>query len=153
MRPVAVLALTLLVAACATRSLTPANVAPEPGGTLAVSFTRTFPPGFWSEGEHGYRLVVACPAQHVGPPVVRFTVSRDAPRAGTVYLRFDGPGRHLLSPADLTSVHPDDATVAVVTLAGMTQETAEDARSRCRGTVVYDGLDPDVLEPGVPFSP
>jgi hypothetical protein len=153
MRVATLITLTLALTACGGRSLTPANVAPEPGGNLAVSFTRQFPPGFWSEGEHAYRMVITCPTQQVGPPVVRFTVSADAPRVDTVYLRFDGPGTNLLSPADLASVHPDDSTVAAVTLAGMTEEAANEAIARCHGTVVYDGLDPEPLEPGTPFSP
>ena len=150
---VAILIISFLVAGCGNEALSPANVAAEPGGTLAVSFTRTFPPGFWEEGDHAYRMVIVCPAQNVGPPVVRFEVSDDALPVGTVYLRFDGPGRHLLSPADLPAVHPDDTTVAVVTLAGMTATGAEDARNDCDGSIVYDGLDPETLEPGESFSP
>jgi len=141
------------VTGCGNGSLTPANVAAEPGGGLAISFSRAFPPDFWEPGGHAYRLVITCPSQSVGPPVVRFDVSTDAARAGTVYLRFDGTGRNLLSPADLASVHPDDTTIAVVTLAGMTESGAEEARAACEGTVVYDGLDPEPLEPGPPFSP
>ena len=148
-----VVILTLALSACGSESLTPANVAAEPGGTFAVSFTRTFPPGFWEPGSHAYRMVITCPAQQVGPPVVRFEVSEEAPASGTVYLRFDGPGRHVLSPADLTAVNPDDTTVAVVTLAGMTEAAAEETREDCDGTVVYDGLDPESLEPGQPFTP
>ena len=147
------LALCVVLASCAGNPLTPANVAAEPGGDLAISFTRTFPARFWEPGGHAYRLVITCPSQSVGPPVVRFEVSTDAPRVGTVYLRIDGPGRSLLSPADLTSVHPDDTTIAVVTLAGMTVPGVEEARAECEGTVVYDGLDPEPLEPGTPFSP
>lgn len=150
---VAILIVAFAAAGCGGESLSPANVAAEPGGTQAVSFTRTFPPGFWEEGSHAYRMVIVCPAQNVGPPVVRFEVTDDAPQVGTVYLRFDGPGRRVLSPADLPAVHPDDTTVAVVTLAGMTEAGAEEARTECDGSVVYDGLDPETLEPGAPFSP
>ncbi|MEX2422802.1 MAG: hypothetical protein WD990_02385 [Acidimicrobiia bacterium] len=148
-----ILIVACFVVGCGADALSPANVAAAPGGTQAVSFTRTFPPGFWEEGDHAYRMVIVCPAQNVGPPVVRFTVSEDAPQVGTVYLRFDGPGRHLLSPADLPAVHPDDTTVAVVTLAGMTEADAEEARTDCDGSVIHDGLDPESLEPGGPFSP
>lgn len=143
----------LIVAGCAADGLSPANVAPEPGGTLAVSFTRTFPPGFWEPGEHGYRMVLVCPAQNLGPPVIRFQVTDDAPQHGTVYLRFDGPGRLPLSPADVPSVNPADTTVAVVTLAGMTQSDAEAASAGCTGSIVHDGSDAEPLEPGRPFSP
>lgn len=149
----AIVVLAITLSACGSGSLTPANVAAEPGGTFAVSFTRTFPPGFWEPGSHAYRLVITCPAQQVGPPVVRFEVSDEAPVSGTVYLRFDGPGRHILSPADLAAVNPNDTTVAAVTLAGMTDSAAEEARAECDGTVVYDGLDPESLEPGPPFTP
>lgn len=152
MRRVAVLLVLGSLVGCAS-SLSPVNVAREPGGTLAVSFTHTFPPGFWQEGEHAYRLVITCPTQHVGPPVASFTVSSDAPSLGTVYLRIDGPGSRLLSPSDVSRVHPDDTTVAVVTLAGMTESAAEEARSGCSGSIVYDGLDPETLEPGRVFSP
>lgn len=150
---IAILIVAFVVAGCGGESLSPANVAAQPGGTQAVSFTRTFPPGFWEEGEHAYRMVIVCPAQNVGPPVVRFEVSDDAPQVGTAYLRFDGPGRHVLSPADLPAVHPADTTVAVVTLAGMTESDVEDARRDCDGSVVYDALDPETLEPGEAFSP
>lgn len=149
----AILIVSIAVTGCGGESLSPANVAAAPGGTQAVSFTHTFPPGFWEEGEHAYRMVIVCPAQSVGPPVVRFEVSNEAPQVGTAYLRFDGPGRHVLSPADLPAVHPDDTTVAVVTLAGMTETDVEGARTNCDGSVVYDGLDPETLEPGEPFQP
>lgn len=145
--------LGLIAAGCAADGLSPANVASEPGGTLAVSFTRTFPPEFWEPGEHGYRMVLVCPAQNLGPPVVRFDVTADAPRHGTVYLRFDGPGRQPLSPADVPAVHPADTTIAVVTLAGMTESAAEAAQSDCDGSIVQDGSDAEPLEPGEPFSP
>jgi hypothetical protein len=104
-------------------------------------------------GDHAYRLVIECPTQRIGPPVARFAVSDTAPEAGTVYLRFDGPGRNLLSPADTPVINPADATIAVITLAGMTTTGAEDARSGCAASMVYDGLDPEILEPGSPFSP
>jgi hypothetical protein len=149
---VAILAV-LCLTACGGDRLTPANVATEPGGGLAVAFTRTFPAGFWHPGDHAYRLVLVCPNRNVGPPAIRFEVSEDAPRFGSVYLRLDGPGRNLLAPADLASVHPDDVTVAVITLAGMTEPDAQEVGTRCQGTVVYDGLDPEELEPGPPFSP
>lgn len=143
----------MLVTACGGPGLSPANVASEPGGSLAVSFTRTFPAGTWTTGDHAYRLVIVCPTQRVGPPVVRFQVSEDAPRSDPVYLRVDGPGRNLLSPADLSAVHPDDVTVAVITVAGLTPADAEEARSECGASVVSDGGDPEPLEPGAPFSP
>jgi hypothetical protein len=142
-----------LASGCAGGALTPANVAPEPAGFMAVSFTRTFDPGFWTEGEHAYRLVITCPARSVGPPPVTFRVSEQSERVEVAYLRTDGPGRSPLSPADLSSVHPDDTTVAVVTLAGMTEDDADNARDACAGTIVYDGLDPESLDPGEPFSP
>ncbi|MDX1447814.1 MAG: hypothetical protein R3246_02025 [Acidimicrobiia bacterium] len=145
--------LASVLTACSGPGLSPANVASEPGGTLAVAFTRTFEPGWWTPGDHAYRLVIVCPSQRVGPPVVRFEVSEDAPRADPVYLRFDGPGRSLLSPADLPAVHPEDVTVAAITIAGLTPEAAEDARTDCDASVVYDGLDPEPLDAGVPFSP
>ncbi|HVR32712.1 MAG TPA: hypothetical protein VMS74_08380 [Acidimicrobiia bacterium] len=145
--------LAVLIGGCGSAPMSPANIASEPGGVLAVSFTRTFPAGFWELGAHAYRLVIVCPTQRVGPPVVRFEVSEDAARFGEVYLRFDGPGTSLLSPADLAAIHPADTTVAVVTLAGMTESDAEEARSECEATVVYDGREPDQLEPGTPFSP
>jgi hypothetical protein len=151
-RTLVLLSLGLVLAGCGD-SLTPANVAREPGGTLAVSFSRTFPPGFWTPGDHAYRLVITCPAQHVGPPVAGFTVRDDARRMGTVYLRIDGAGSRLLAPSDLGAVHPDDTTVAVITLAGMTESAAEEARAACTASIVYDGLDPETLEPGSPFSP
>lgn len=152
MRGGVLLVTVMLVVACGT-GLSPANVATEPGGSLAVSFTRTFPAGTWTTGEHAYRLVIVCPTQRVGPPVVRFEVSDDAPRSDPVYLRFDGPGRSVLSPSDLTAVHPDDVTVAVITVAGLDADDAEEARSECDASVVYDGGDPERLEPGAPFSP
>lgn len=153
MRGRGLLVMVVLLGACGGVGLSPANVASEPGGSLAVSFTRTFPAGTWTTGDHAYRLVIVCPTQRVGPPVVRFQVSEEAPRADPVYLRFDGPGRSLLSPADLPAIHPDDVTVAVVTVAGLTPADAEEARSECDGSVVYDGGDPEQLEPGAPFSP
>ncbi|MEX2279545.1 MAG: hypothetical protein WEA76_05595 [Acidimicrobiia bacterium] len=148
-----ILVLGAVLAGCGGGSLSPANVAPEPGGAVAVSFTRTFPPGFWAQGDHAYRLVVECPTQRFTPPIVRFEVSEEADEVGTAYLRFDGPGRRVLSPADLSAVHPEDTTVATLTVAGMTETDAEEALTDCRASVIYDGLDPEPLEPGAPFRP
>lgn len=153
MRGRGLLVMALVLGACGGSGLSPANVATEPGGSLAVSFTRTFPADTWTTGDHAYRLVIVCPTQRVGPPVVRFEVSEEAPRSDPVYLRFDGPGRNMLSPADLPAIHPDDVTVAVITVAGLTPTDAEEARSECDANIVYDGLDPEPLEPGAPFSP
>lgn len=147
------LTLAVVLSACGGAGLSPANVAAEPGGTLAVSFTRTFPAGSWTSGEHAYRLVIVCPNQRVGPPVTRFEVSDDAPRADPAYLRVDGPGRRVLAPADLSAVHPDDPTVTVITVAGLKPSAAERARSECEASIVIDGGDPEPLEPGAPFSP
>lgn len=148
----AALTLLALVAACSS-GLSAAQVAGEPGGSLAVSFTRTFPPDFWEAGDHGYRLILECPSQRLAPPVMRFTADPAAATVGTTYLRFDGPSSAVLSPADLADVNPSDTTVAVLTLVGMTEAGAEDARQECTGTVIYDGLDPEPLEPGAVFSP
>lgn len=146
-----VVGMAVVVASCG--GLSPANVASEPGGSLAVAFTRTFPPGAWSVGEHAYRLVIVCPSQRIGPPAVRFQVDTDAPRADPVYLRPDGPSRSMLAPASMSSVHPNDPSVAVVTVAGLSASAAEEARSECEASMIYDGLDPVPLEPGTPFSP
>lgn len=142
----------VLVTACSP-GLSPAPVAAEPGGTFAVSFSRAFPPGFWEPGDHAYRLVVECPSQRLAPPVVRFTVDPAAPSVGTSYLRFDGVSTTVLSPADLPGVNPSDATEAVVTLVGMSEVEADEARSGCSGTVIWDGLDPEPLDAGAVFSP
>lgn len=118
-----------------------------------MAFTHTFPPGTWTEGDHAYRLVIVCPSQRVGPPVVPFEVSPDAPRANPVYLRVDGPGTNLLSPADMAAVHPEDTTIAAVTVAGLTVQGAEAARTECEASIVVDGGDPLPLTAGSPFSP
>jgi len=150
-RPVLVLA-CIALASCSGR-LTVAKVASSPAGTNAITFSKRYPPGTWTPGDHAYRLVLVCPNQSIDAPVISFTVDEDAPLVGPVYLRGDGPATALMSPSPIGAVNPEDVTIAAVTLAGMTAEQADGARSECDASVIRDGLDGEPLVPGPEFNP
>ncbi len=145
----------MVISACGA-SLTAVEPPSEPGGTVAVPFTLEFEPGHWDSGSHAYRLALECPqlGTTIEPPVVRFDVDPSAPHlADPVWLRFDGLSTTSLSPADLAAIHPGQATVAVMTVVGLTGAEAEVAVEDCSATVVYDGKDPERLPPAEPFIP
>ena len=147
--------IALLLAACGP-TLTPVDPPAQPGGTMAVQFTRGFAPGHWEPGPHGYRLGVSCTELEIAlePPVIRFDAEpSQAVLDEPVWLRFDGPSPTSLSPSDHSAIHPDQATVAVMTLVGLTVAEAELAVTDCAATVVYDGNDAERLDPGEPFIP
>jgi hypothetical protein len=151
-----VVILALVVSACASsggRSLPTAAAPSEPGGRWAVSFTRAMDP--WSEGPHGYRLHLTCPdGTDINPAAHGFSVSpSESLIDGPVYLRLDGPGTGFLAPSNLRNLHPDQATVAVITLTSMTESLAAESARECQADFVFDGGDPVRLEPSDPLVP
>lgn len=151
-RRLAPLVCCLLLAACGGR-LSVADVAESPAGTTAITYSKSYPPGTWTAGDHAYRIVLTCPDQDVPAPVVSFTVDEAAPSVGTVYLRGDGPHTSLMAAGPPVTVNPSDVSVVAVTLAGMSPEQAAAARTDCNGSVIRDGMDAEPLTPGDDFSP
>lgn len=153
-RAIPVVALAL--AACTSETLRPA---PTPAGELgpwAVAFSATLPAGFWEEGTHGYRLVLECPepAGTIGGPVTTLRVSTGAELLpGPVYLKTDGPGTALLTPAELADVHPDQVLTPAVTLVGLTDADVDEVTGHCTGSFIVDGGETTPLTPGEPFQP
>lgn len=146
----------VVLAACTSGSLRPAPTPAEELGSWAVSFTAALPAGFWEEGTHGYRLVLECPepAGTIGGPVATLRVSSAAElRPGPVYLKTDGPGTGLLTPADLADVHPDQVLTPAVTLVGLTDADVEEVTGHCTGSFIVDGGETTPLSPGEPFQP
>lgn len=145
----------LLVSACGT-SLTVVEPPAEPGGTLAVPFTLEYEPGHWAPGRHAYRLTLSCPqlGAAIEPSVLRLDVDPAQQLFDErVWLRFDGPSTSPMSPSNLASIHPDQATGAVMTLVGLTPNDAARAITDCAATIVFDGNDPEELGAGDPFTP
>ena len=163
----------LLLAACAARpglapstptpaapTSLPTAVGPEAQpGTWAVSFSYEFPAGFWPEGAHPYGFYMDCPVlQQFNVPseyrdftVTQETIAFDSP----VYLRLGGLSPGALALINLDAIHPDQATVAVVTLLGVTEDQARqaDQTSECEIVIGWDAVNAQTLIAAEPFRP
>jgi hypothetical protein len=70
-----------------------------------------------------------------------------------VYLRINGLSYGVLAPANIEVIHPEQETVAVVTLLGFPENVAQTAAEDCQGLIRYDDKPPLSLTPGEPFRP
>lgn len=120
---------------------------PAAPGDWAVSFQRTFPPGYWPEGIHryGYRLQCAPPISTLddfSSEWQEFQVSgASQPQAGedVVFLRLNGISLQPFSPTLAEPViHPGQQTVAIIHLLGLTQEDAAQVASQCEVLIGWD---------------
>lgn len=120
----------------------------EPG-MWAVSFTHRFGEGFWQRGPHTYAMELECDAIIDVPMTTGergFSSIPGAPTFELVYLRPSGLGTTVLGPTGLAVVDPGQATVAVITVVGISNEDDARAAIDCQGSVRVDG------DPAMPLS-
>lgn len=127
----------------------------EPGG-WAISFEHTFDRG-WGISDHRYQFLVHCPPalqEDLITDWIWFEVADSAQLApGPVYMRINGLSYGILAPASIEVIHPDQQTVAVVTLLGLQESVAQIAIEDCQGLIRYDDKPPLNLTAGEPFRP
>lgn len=122
----------------------------------AVPFSHDFGPGFWDEGPHAYQLFLDCPEaeqDRVESEVILFAAGPDIPTFDEpVHLRIAGLSTTAMGPSDLSFVSPEQETIALVTVVGLSREGI-DAASQCAGEVFWDEGSSAPLQPGDPFRP
>jgi hypothetical protein len=138
----------------------PTAVAPdEITGLWAVSFQYAFPDNFWPIGQHQYGFFLDCPVlgQVDGSTEYRvFQVTNSvASFDGPIYLRLGGLSTGVLAPINVDSINPEQATAAVVTILGVSEEQARGASEAndCEVVVGWDGVGAENLMAGEPFQP
>lgn len=157
------LAVGLVLAGCASQpplkgvDLPPASIPDDlDPAQWAVGFSHDFGAGFWEEGPHAYQLFLDCPEveqARVDSEVVLFVASPDSPTyEEPVHLRIAGLSTTALGPSDVSIVNPEQTTIALVTVVGLSQAQV-DAVSRCAGEVFWDEGSSEPLRPGEPFQP
>lgn len=158
------LAAGLLLAGCVAQpaplegiDLPPASIPDDlDPAQWAVGFSHDFGPGFWDEGPHAYQLFLDCPEveqARVDSEVVLFAAGPDFPTYDEpVHLRIAGLSTTAMGPSDVSFVNPEQTTIALVTVAGLSQAEV-DAVSRCAGEVFWDEGSSAPLQPGEPFRP
>jgi len=132
----------------------------EPGeiGEWAIPFIYQMPEGTWGIGFHRYALHVDCPilAQDSLSGEWRdFVVTNDATLLNVpVFLRLGGLSTGTLALPNVRNIHPDQVTIALVTIIGVTEEQAGIAAesSDCEVIVVWDG-GAEELSPAEPYRP
>ncbi len=140
----------------------PTAVPPEGGpgqiGEWAIPFSYQMPEGTWGIGFHRYALHVDCPilAQDSLAGQWRdFVVTDDiAPLNTPVYLRLGGLSTATLGPPNVQAIHPDQLTIALVTIIGVTEEQAAIAAESpdCEVVVVW-GRGAEELSAMKPYRP
>lgn len=134
---------------------------PPAGGTSvwAVSFVHEFPASFWRIGQHQYGFFMDCPelGQLESAGEYRFFQVTGATPAfdDPVYLRLAGLSTGPLAPINLEAIHPEQVTIAVVTILGVSEEQALNAAdsSECEVVFGWDGISAQSLVAGAPFQP
>ncbi len=158
--------LTVLLVGCAANAsaprvtMLPTAVPPSarPSSVWAVAFAREFPPRFWPAGAHTYTLLVHCPPleqpDRTSPPHT-FVVDADGVlQEDPIYFRLGGPSYDQVAPIGLgTAIHPDQKTVAVVTIVGIPQTVTKQVQEECEVLIRWDGQLPQSLAPQEPFQP
>jgi hypothetical protein len=165
----------LLAAACGGAAETPTLVAvptalpvaslptaiPPEGETSlwAIDFRLEFPASFWTLGQHQYGFFMDCAelgqVQSAGDYHLFQVTNAVAAFEDPIYLRLAGLSTGPLDPINLDAIHPDQATVAVVTILGITEEQARQAASSddCEIVFGWDGIKAENLTAGEPFQP
>ena len=128
-------------------------------GDWAISFEYPFPENFWNVGYHRYGFYIECPLlnqDNFGSEWRRFIVDEEVPKYDSpVYLRLAGLSYGPLAPITTDSINPGQATIAVVTLLGVTEDDAKLATTSpdCVILMNWDAVSTEVLTPGEPFQP
>jgi hypothetical protein len=128
-------------------------------GTWAISFEYSFPSNFWDKGTHLYGFFVDCPTlieETIGGEWRWFNATDEAQLfESPIFLRLAGLSHGLLAPIEIDTIHPEQATIAVVTILGVTLENVELATSSpdCEVLIRWDDKTPKNLVAGEPFQP
>jgi hypothetical protein len=143
-------------------STLPTAVPPEGGpgqiGEWAIPFMYQMPEDAWGIGFHRYALHVDCPilAQDSLAGEWRdFVVTNDVTLLDVpVYLRLGGLSTGALGPPNVQNIHPDQLTIALVTIIGVTEEQAGIAAESpdCEVVLVWDG-GAEELSAAEPYRP
>jgi len=143
-------------------SILPTAVPPDgpPGqvGDWAIPFSYEFPAGTWHVGFHRYALRVDCPIlaqESLAGEWRDFVVTKEsAPINTPIFLRLGGLSTGTLGPPGIQTIHPDQLTIALVTILGVTEEQALAAAASqdCEVVVVWDG-GAEELSPAEPYRP
>ncbi|HEY46544.1 MAG TPA: hypothetical protein G4O14_07150 [Anaerolineae bacterium] len=143
-------------------TMLPTAVPPEAfAGSWAISFEYSFPESFWSVGDHRYGFYVDCPLlfqESYGSDWVWFHATDEEIMPIyelPVYLRLGGLSFGPLAPISMDTIRHEQATTAVVTLLGITEEDANLATtsSNCAILMNWDGGSTQFMTPGEPFQP
>jgi hypothetical protein len=146
----------------APATMLPTAIPPETFiGSWAISFEYAFPENFWSVGDHRYGFYIDCPLlmpESYGSEWVWFQATDEEIMPVyelPIYLRLGGLSLGPLAPISMNTIHHDQATIAVVTLLGITEEDAKLAQtsSDCEVLMNWDGISTQSLSPGEPFQP
>lgn len=70
-----------------------------------------------------------------------------------IYLRINGLSADVLAPVTISTVHPQQKTVAVITFLGVSEQVAELAAENCEVLVRWDDKAPQLLSMGEAFLP
>lgn len=141
-------------------SPTPSPAAPNSAqGSWAVGFSHTFEPGFWEPGGHRYGFRAACPAidYELSSDWQLFTVSAEqaSPQPFPIFLRLGGLSleRFARSYAPDAAIHPEQETVAVLWIVGLSEGEARQAASDCEVVLGWDQGRIQPLTAEEPFQP
>lgn len=146
----------------APATMLPTAVPPDTiAGSWAISFEHPFPDDFWAAGVHRYGFYIDCPLlmqESYGSDWVFFYVTEDEflPEYETpIYLRLGGLSFGPLAPISMDTIRPEQATIAMVTLLGITEEDAKLAvtSSDCVVMMNWDERFTEFLTPAEPFQP
>ena len=154
-----------IISACGLQSApapTPLPTAVPPSGTQieggdwAVSFAHEFPEQLWASGVHRYKFQLNCPGilEDSDADWVYFDVLEEADVLPfPVYFRLHGLSTDVLAGQNVEALHPDQATIAVVTLVGLSEENTSYAIDNCICLFHWDADLFQLLTPGEPFIP
>jgi len=146
----------------APATILPTAIPPEAfSGGWAISFEYPFPENFWNVGTHRYGFYIECPLlmeESYGGEWIWFDVTNDEfllVYELPVYLRLGGLSFGPLAPISMDTIRHEQATIAVVTLLGITEEDAKlvTTSSECVILMNWDGVSTLILTPGEPFQP
>lgn len=138
----------------------PTAIAPEQAtGSWAVSFEYDFPENFWPIGQHEYGFFIDCPAlgqiENAGDYRLFQVTNAASLFQNPIYFRLAGLSTGVLAPINVDVIHPEQATIAVVTIIGVTEEQASAAAEveSCQVVFGWDGQAAETLIAGEPFQP
>lgn len=156
---------SMIVSACGTQStpistpiptVPPTNVPQTERGDWALAFQFEIPPDLWAVGPHRYRIQVHCPdiLEDFTTDWIYFDVVEDVQlQPSPVYLRLDGLSTGQLDPINLKDIHPQQESIAVISLIGLTEENIDLAIENCACLFRWDNDFIRVMEPQEPFLP